>query len=94
VAGKRPKLTGIERLFEPSALAPAAPPSEEPAVRGEDRIPDRNRWEDRYHRRTFYCADQLWEALDHWCQQTRTSHSAALNAAIQTFLDQQPRRPD
>lgn len=93
MATKRAKLTGVEQLFAGSLVSdePEASPASAPPAPAPQRP---QRWEDRFHRRTFYCADELWEALEQWCQQTGTSHSAALNTALRDFLAQQePRKP-
>lgn len=77
---KRAKLTGVDRLFQGSESVATAPPTSDAGQ------PEATRWEERFHRRTFYCADDNWAALQAWCQRTGTSHSAALNAAIEAFL--------
>ena len=86
---KRAKLTGVERLFE-NAPAPSATESQQPqdTATAPQASPasKTERWDDRYHRRTFHCADANWAALEAFCQRTGMSRAAAINAALEEFL--------
>lgn len=80
---KRAKLTGVDRLFENAPALSATAPQDTAKAPVSSEIAQR--WDDHYHRRTFYCEDENWAALQAWCKQTGTSHSGALNAAIDLF---------
>ncbi|NMP24847.1 hypothetical protein [Sulfobacillus harzensis] len=84
---KRAKLTGVDRLFENAPAPFATKPQDTVKASGSSAPKAGQRWDDRYHRRTFYCEDENWAALQAWCKQTGTSHSAALNAALKAFLN-------
>ena len=83
---KRAKLTGVDRLFENAPVPVANEPQDTAKAPVSAVSKDGQRWDDHYHRRTFYCEDENWAALQAWCKRTGTSHSAALNAAIALFL--------
>lgn len=83
---KRAKLTGVDRLFQPTT-SPSEPESQEPAMAQQTpESASKSRWDEHHHRRTFYCEDSNWAALQAWCKRTGTSHSAAINAALEAFL--------
>ena len=83
---KRAKLTGVDRLFENAPASTATEPQDTASAANAPTPAAKQRWDDRYHRRTFHCADDNWEALEAWCKRTGTSRSAALNAALEEFL--------
>lgn len=83
---KRAKLTGVDRLFENAPASTATEPQDTAIVQSSPALKP-ERWDDRYHRRTFHCADDNWEALEAWCKRTGMSRSAAINAALEAFLE-------
>lgn len=86
---KRARLTGVDRLFGNGADVAAAEPPEIADAQSSSASASKARWDDHHHRRTFYCEDSNWAALQAWCKRTGTSHSAALNAAIEAFLSRE-----
>jgi hypothetical protein len=83
---KRAKLTGVERLFENAPASSATKPQDTAAVQPAPALKP-ERWDDRYHRRTFHCADANWAALEAFCRLAGMSRAAAINAALEVFLD-------
>ena len=93
-ASKRPTLaaSGIDKLFQPSTSPASSQPVAAPATPATPvASTGQGTWEATHRRRTFHCENAVWERLTSWCQETGTSHSAAITQALAEFLAERGR---